>query len=104
MDSNPALPCVLAAFSSGDAVVGCFDEEAETAMEVTPQPNVIIPLEISDPVTVRQGFRTLGVVCETLAAASRLIDLMPGNDEGVIAREGSPWMSTCELETTASSR
>jgi len=34
-----------------------------------------------------QGFRTLGVVCETLAAASRLIDLMPGNDDGVIGCE-----------------
>lgn len=88
MDSNPALPCLLAAFSSGDAVVGCFDEEAETAMEVTPQPNVIIPLKPGDGLSVRDGFRTLAVVCETLAAASRLIDLMPGNEEGVIAREG----------------
>jgi hypothetical protein len=88
MDSNPPLPCLLAAFSSGDAVVGCFDDEGETAMETTPQPNLIIPLKLSDPISVQQGFRTLGVVCETLAAASQLIDLMPGNDEGVIAREG----------------
>jgi len=87
MDSNPPLPCLLAAFSSGDAVVGCFDDEAQTAMETTPQPNLIIPLELSDPVGIRQGFRTLDVVCDTLAAASRLIDLMPGNDDGVIARE-----------------
>jgi hypothetical protein len=88
MDSNPALPCLLAAFSTGDAVVGCFDDEAQTAMEVTPQPNVIIPLRLSDPASVRKGFRTLGIVGETLAAASRLIDLMPGNEEGVITREG----------------
>jgi len=87
MDSNPPLPCLLAAFSSGDAVVGCFDDEAQTAMEVTPQPNLIIPIQLSDPTSVRQGFRMLGVVCNTLAAASRLIDLMPGNDDGVIARE-----------------
>ena len=79
MDSNPALPCLLAAFSTGDAVVGCFDDEAETAMEVTPQPNVIIPLKLCDPGSIRKGFRTLGIVCETLAAASRLVDLMPGN-------------------------
>jgi hypothetical protein len=90
MDSNPPLPCLLAAFSSGDAVVGCFDDEAQTAMEVTPQPNLIIPLKLSDPTGVWQGFRTLGVVCDTLAAASRLIDLMPGNEEGVIAREEQP--------------
>ena len=88
MDSNPALPCLLAAFSSGDAVVGCFDEEAETAMEVTPQPNVIITLKLCDPISVRQAFRTLAVLSRTLAAASKLIDLMPGNEDGVIAREG----------------
>lgn len=88
MDSNPALPCLLAAFSSGDAVVGCFDEEGENAMEVTPQPNVIVPLKLSDARSVREGFRTLAVVCDTLAAASRLIDLLPGNEEGVITREG----------------
>jgi hypothetical protein len=88
MDSNPALPCLLAAFSTGDAVVGCFDEEGETALEVTPQPNVIIPIKLSDARSVRDGFRTVAVVCRTLAAASRLIDLMPGNEEGVITREG----------------
>src|SRR5579872_4463427 len=88
IDSNPALPCLLAAFSSCDAVVGCFDDEAQTAMEVTPQPNVIIPLRLSDGMSVRDGFRTFAVVCETLAAASRLIDLMPGNEEGVITHEG----------------
>jgi hypothetical protein len=26
MDGNPPLPCLLAAFSPGDAVVGCFDD------------------------------------------------------------------------------
>lgn len=87
MDTNPPLPCLLAAFFSGDAVVGCFDDESETAMEVTPQPNVIITLSVRDPVSVRQGFRTLGVLCRTLAAASRLIDLMPGNQDGVITHE-----------------
>jgi hypothetical protein len=87
MDSNPPLPCLLAVFSPGDAVAGCFDDEAETALETTPQPNLIIPLKLTEPASVRQGFRTLGVVCETLAAASRLIHLMPGNDYGVIGCE-----------------
>ena len=87
MDSNPPLPCLLAAFSQSDAVVGCFDEEGQTAMEATPQPNLIIPLKLSEPLTVRKAFRTLGIACEMLAAASRLIDLMPGNDDGVITRE-----------------
>ena len=90
MDSNPPLPCLLAAFLSGDAIVGCFDDEAQTAMETTPHPNLIIPLQLSDPASVRKGFRILGVVCDTLAAASRLIDLMPGNDDGVITPEEQP--------------
>ena len=90
MDANPPLPCLLAAFTQGDAVVGCFDDEAQTAMETTPHPNLIIPLQLANPGSVRRGFRTLGVACETLAAASRLIDLMPGNDDGVISREGQP--------------
>jgi hypothetical protein len=88
MDSNPPLPCLLAAFSSGDAVVGCFDDESETAMEVTPQPNVIIPLRLSDPVSVRQGFRTLGVLCRTLAGGKPVDRPDPGNEDGVITREG----------------
>ena len=88
MDSNPPLPCLLAAFSQADAIVGCFDDEGQTAMEVTPQPNLIIPLQLSEPGSVGKAFRTLGIACETLAAASRLIDLMPGNDDGVINREG----------------
>jgi hypothetical protein len=87
MDSNPPLQCLLAAFSQGDAIVGCFDDEGQTAMEVTPQPNLIIPLKLSEPGSFGKAFRTLGIACETLAAASRLIDLMPGNDDGVIARE-----------------
>jgi hypothetical protein len=87
VDSNPPLPCLLSAFSMGDAVVGCFDDEAQTAMETTPQPNLIIPIHLTDPGSVRQGFQTLSVACETLAAASWLIDLMPGNNDGVIARE-----------------
>ena len=89
MDNNPALPCLLAAFLPGDAIVGCFDDEAQTALETTPQPNLVIPLRFAEPSSVRLCFQMLGVFCETLAAASRLIDLMPGNDDGVMQREGS---------------
>ena len=88
VESNPPLPCLLVAFSQADAVVGCFDDEGQTAMEVTPQPNLIIPLKLSEPLSIGKAFRTFGIACETLAAASRLIDLMPGNDDGIIGREG----------------
>ncbi|HLY62535.1 MAG TPA: hypothetical protein VKV95_17475 [Terriglobia bacterium] len=86
-DTNPALPSLLAVFAQNDAIEGCFDEEAQNMMEVTPEPSVIIPLNALDRESVLYAFRTLGVVCETLAAASKLIDIMPGNEQGVIKRE-----------------
>jgi len=86
-DTNPPLPSLLAVFTQEDAVEGCFDEDAQNMMEVTPEPSVIIPLNAHDPQNVRQAFHTFGVVCKTMAAASRLIDRMPGNEEWVIQRQ-----------------
>ena len=83
-DCNPPLPCLLAVFAEGDAIAGCFDEEAEGMMEVTPEPNRIIPFDPTDKESVRGAFRVLGVACDTIAAASKLIDLMPGNDKWVM--------------------
>jgi hypothetical protein len=83
-DTNPPLPSLLAVFAEGDAVEGCFDEEGQTMMEVTPEPSVILPFNAHQPASVRQAFRTFGVICSTLAAASHVIDLMPGTERWVI--------------------
>jgi len=80
MDSNPPLPALLAVFTSEDAIEGCFDDEAQGMMEVTPEPNLVVPVDARDPKSVRAAFAILGVVCDTLAAASRLMDHMPGNE------------------------
>jgi hypothetical protein len=85
-DTNPALPSLLAVFAQNDAIEGCFDEEAQTMTEVTPEPSVIIPLNAHDAVSVRQAFHAFGVICKTLAVASRLIDRMPGNEQWLIQR------------------
>ena len=53
-------------------------------MEVTPEPNIIIPFDPTDPESVCGAFQVFGVACDTIAAASKLIDLMPGNDKWVI--------------------
>ncbi len=82
-DSNPPLPSLLAVFTQEDAVEGSFDEEAQTMMEVTPEPSVIIPLNAHDPESVREAFGAFGAVSKTMAVASRLIDLMPGNEQWV---------------------
>jgi len=82
-DMNPPLPGLLAVFRPEDAIEGCFDEEAQTMTEMPPESSVIIPLSANQPASVEAGFQTLGVVCDTLAAASRLIDRMPGNEQWV---------------------
>ena len=83
-DCNPPLPCLLAIFAEGDSIAAQFDEEAQGMLEVTPEPNLIIPFDPAKTGSVRDAFHVLGVACETIAAASRLIDLMPSNDKWVI--------------------
>jgi hypothetical protein len=85
-DCNPPLPCLLATFAEGDAIAGCFDEDAQGMMEVEPEPNIIIPFDPTDAESVQRTFHMFGVACQTIAAASRLIDLMPGNDQWIISR------------------
>jgi hypothetical protein len=85
-DCNPPLPCLLAVFADGDAVAGCFDEEAQGMMEVEPEPNIIVPFDPTDAESVQRTFQSFAVACQTIAAASRVIDLMPGNDQWVISR------------------
>jgi hypothetical protein len=85
-DCNPPLPCLLAMFAEADAIAGCFDEEAQGMMEVEPEPNIIIPFDPTDTASVQRTFHMFGVACQTIAAASHLIDLMPGNDQWVISR------------------
>ena len=83
-DCNPPLPCLLAIFAEADFVAACFDEDAQGMLEVTPEPNLIIPFDPTETESVREAFHVFGVACEAIAAASRLIDLMPGNDKWII--------------------
>ena len=83
-DTNPALPSLLAVFTEGDSVEACFDEDGQTMTEVTPEPSVILPFNAHQPQSVREAFRTFGVICDALAADSRVIDLMPGTERWVI--------------------
>jgi hypothetical protein len=85
-DCNPPLPCLLAVFADDDAISGSFDEEAQGMMEVEPEPNIIIPIDPTDAEGVQRTFQTFAVACQTIAAASRVIDLMPGNDRWIISR------------------
>lgn len=76
-DCNAPLPCLLVVFSRRDNIEACFDTEAESMMEVPPEPNLIIPMNANDEASVRLAFAAAGTVCETLAAASELIASLP---------------------------
>jgi hypothetical protein len=83
-DCNPPLPCLLALFAEGDGVEACFAEEADGMLEVTPEPNFIMPFDPASTESVRHAFHVFRVACDTIAAASKVIDRMPGNDKWVI--------------------
>ena len=86
-DTDPPLPAALVVFAENDAIEAHFEDESQTFAEATPEPNLILPLNAFDPKSVRSAFHTLAVVCQSLAAASRLIDLMPGNEKWVTDSE-----------------
>jgi len=87
MDTNPPLPAILVVFSENDAVEAQFEDESQSWGEASSEPNLILPLNAFDPASIRSAFHILAVVCRTLAAASRLIDLMPGNEKWVTDSE-----------------
>lgn len=76
-DCNAPLPCLLVVFSRRDNIEACFDTEAESMMEVPPEPNLIIPINALDISSVCSAFATLATICETLSAASKLIASLP---------------------------
>lgn len=86
-DSNPLLPSLLVVFSETDAVEAHFDDESQNMAEASPEPNLIIPLNAFDRAAVKMAFRTVAAACETLEAATRLIDVMPGNERYQTGRD-----------------
>jgi len=72
-DTNPPVPALVAVFKKHDAIEGCFDDECQGMLECTPEPNVILPFCPKDPASLQETFRLLGVVCDVLRQAARLI-------------------------------
>ncbi len=95
-DTNPPLPSALVVFAENDGIEGQFDDESQNMMECAPEPNLVIPLNAFDRDSVQSAFTTLAAVCETLEAACRLIDLMPGNEKWVTDSEAQHGSSSCD--------
>jgi hypothetical protein len=81
MDSNPPLPALLVTVKRDDAVGACWDEESQGMLEAEPEPNMIVEIDPGETASVRLSFELLGTFCDTVAAASRLASLLPGNEE-----------------------
>ena len=81
MDSNPPLPALLVSFKRNDSIAGCFEEEGQAMLEACPEPSFIVEIDPGNALSVRQAFDALAVLCETMASASRLAALLPGNKE-----------------------
>ncbi len=79
-DSGEPVPALLAVFERSDPIEGSFDEESQGMLELVPEPNLIMGFNGEAPDSVAVAFATLTTVCETLACASRLMALMPGNE------------------------
>lgn len=78
MDCGEPVPALVAVFEANDTIEGAFDEERHGMLEVTPEPNVLIPFNGEDAASASEAFSVLAILCETLACASSLIGIMPG--------------------------
>ena len=77
-DCNPPVPVLLAIYQLGDAIEACFDDERQSMLELTPEPWPLIPFNGTDTESTRQAFESLGGALDTLVAARRVLDLVPG--------------------------
>jgi hypothetical protein len=76
-DCNPPVPILLAIYRLGDAIEAAFDDERQSMLEATPEPWPLIPFDGTDHDSTRQAFACLGAALDTLAAARRVLDLVP---------------------------
>jgi hypothetical protein len=77
-DCNPPVPVLLAIYQQGDAIEASFDDESQSMQEATPEPWPLIPFDGTDPKSTEHAFECLGGVLDTLAAARRVLNLVPG--------------------------
>jgi hypothetical protein len=77
-DCGEPVPALVAVFEPNDAIEGAFDEESQGMLEVTPEPNVVFPVDATCPRRISKSFAGLVVMCRTLKLTAKLISVMPG--------------------------
>lgn len=83
IDCGEPLPALLAVFERHDSIEGSFDEASQGMLEVTPEPNLIIPFQGESAASVASAFAALAALCRVVATASELMTLMAGNEHQV---------------------
>ncbi len=78
-DCGEPLPALLIVFEKHDSIEGQFDEEAQGMMELTPEPNSIVTLGVTEP-EAEAAFKTLSTCCESLAKASAICSHLLGRE------------------------
>jgi len=75
------LPAVLLYFRAGDVVMACFDDECEHWGQETPEPNLIIPLQLDDPASVRQALAVIETLMKVLVLTVRIKNIVESREK-----------------------
>lgn len=77
-DCGEPVPALVAVFEQHDAIEGSFDEEAQGMLEVTPEPNLILPFDGTLPSSIGNLFSYINAFCRILEVATNIV-AMPGS-------------------------
>ncbi len=78
VDSDPDVPMLALAFGEHDVITEFLNEEIESAGQVSLEPWPTIKIDGTQADSIRDAFACANVALETLAAAARLLLLVPG--------------------------
>jgi hypothetical protein len=78
VDSDPDVPMLALAFGNHDIITELLNEEIETAGQVSLEPWPTIKMDGTQVESIRDAFACADIALETLAAAARVLLLVPG--------------------------
>ena len=77
-DCGEPVPALVAVFEEHDTIEGSFDEESQGMLEVTPEPNLVLPFDGTLSSSIGNLFSSINAFCRILEAATNIM-AMPGS-------------------------
>lgn len=77
-DTDPDVPMLALVFGEHDVITEFLNDELEMAGQVDLKPWPIFKMDGTDPDSIRNAFACASLALDTLAAASRVLTLIPG--------------------------